>query len=127
ETYNGVGGPIPYTEIKGHFRARDISTNPLPAGVVNSPTLRRQDYVIRIPDKKYFRSRTMQVQHPVTPNSIVDNRLAFTNGAMSVNHVNAGNSNSSAHWRHSAAATKIAKDIVRKMYGTTSKIYSYYW
>jgi hypothetical protein len=127
QTYTGVGGPIPYTEIKGHFRARDSSLNPLPPGVMDSPTLRQQDYVIRIPDQRFFRNRSMQIQHPVTPNSIVDNRLAFTNGAMSVNHVNAGPTNTSAHWRHSAAATKIADDIVHKMYGTTGRIYSYYW
>lgn len=127
QTYNGVGGPIPYIEIKGYFRARDLKTNPLPAGVDDSPTLRQQDYVIRIPDKRFFRNRSVQIQHPVTPDSIVDDRLAFTNGAMSVNHVNAGPSNSSAHWRHSAAATKIAEDIVRKMYGTIGKFYGYYW
>ncbi|MET0746023.1 MAG: PKD domain-containing protein [Microvirga sp.] len=127
QTYTGVGGPIPYTEIKGHFRARDLSANPLPAGVTDSPTLRQQDYVIRIPDKRFFRNRSMQIQHPVTPDSIVDNRLAFTNGAMSVNHVNARPGNSPAHWRHSAAATKIAEDMVRKMYGTTGKFYGYYW
>ncbi len=126
-TYTGVGGPIPYTEIKGYFRARDIKTNPLPAGVTDSPTLRQQDYVIRIPAKRFFRNRSMQIQHPVTENSIIDNRLAFTNGAMSVNHVNAGPRNSSAHWRHHAAATKLAEDLVRKMYGTTGKFYGYYW
>ena len=126
-TYTGVGGPIPYTEIQGHFRARDVQTDPLPPGVADSPTLRQQDYAIRIPDKRFFRNRSMQIQHPVTPDSIVDNRLAFTNGAMSVNHVNAGPANSSAHWRHHAAATKIAEDIVRKMYGTTGRFYGYYW
>lgn len=127
QTYNGVGGPIPFTEVKGYFRARDVQTDPLPRGVFDSPTLRQQDYVFRIPDKRFFRNRSMQIQHPVTPNSFVDNRLAFTNGAMSVNHVNAGFDNSSAHWRHSAAATKLADDLVRKMYGTTGRIYSYYW
>lgn len=127
QTYDGVGGPIPYTEIKGHFRARDLNTNPLPAGVVDSPSLRQQDYVFRIPDKRFFRNRAMQVQHPVTADTIVDNRLAFMNGAMSVNHVNASPANVSGHWRHSAAATKIAEDIVRKMYGTTGRIYAYYW
>ena len=127
QTYTGVGGPIPFTEIKGYFRARDVKTDPLPAGVFDSPTLRQQDYVLRIPDKRFFRNRSMQIQHPVTPNSIVDDRLAFTNGAMSVNHVNAGMTNSIGHWRHSAAATKIADDMVRKMYGTTGRIYSYYW
>lgn len=127
ETYTGVGGPIPYTEIKGYFRARNVTTDPLPAGVSDSPTLRQQDYVIRIPDRKFFRNRSMQIQHPVTPDSIVDNRLAFTNGAMSVNHVNARPGNSAAHWRHSAAATKLAKDMVRKMYGTTGRIHAYYW
>ena len=127
ETYSGTGGPIPYTEIKGYFRARDIKANPLPAGVTDSPTLRQQDYVFRIPAKNFFRNRAMQIQHPVTPETIVDNRLAFPNGAMSVNHINAGPTNVSGHWRHSAAATKIAEDIVRKMYGTTGKIYGYYW
>jgi hypothetical protein len=126
-TYTGVGGPIPYTEIKGHFRARDRKLDPLPAGVADSPTLRQQDYVIRIPAKRFFRNRSMQIQHPVTPDSIIDNRLAFTNGAMSVNHVNAGPMNSSAHWRHHAAATKIAEDLVRKMHGATGKFYGYYW
>ncbi|MCE7798876.1 PKD domain-containing protein [Sphingobium sufflavum] len=126
-SYTGVGGPISYTEIKGYFRARDVKTNPLPTGVTDSPTLRQQDYVIRIPDKKFFRNRSMQIQHPVTAGTIIDDRLAFTNGAMSVNHVNAGPTNTAAHWRHSAAATKIAEDIVRKMYGTTGRIYAYYW
>lgn len=126
-TYTGVGGPIPYTEIKGHFRARDVSVNPLPTGVTDSPTLRQQDYVFRVPAKRFFRNRSMQIQHPVTENSIVDDRLAFTNGAMSVNHVNAGPRNSSAHWRHHAAATKLAEDMVRKMHGTTGKFYGYYW
>jgi len=127
QTYKGPGGPIPFTEIKGYFHARDVQADPLPPGVIDSPTLRRQDYVFRIPAKRFFRNRSMQIQHPVTADSIVDDRLAFTNGAMSVNHVNAGPANSSAHWRHSAAATKIAVDIVRKMYGTTGRIYSYYW
>ncbi|RJG57337.1 hypothetical protein D0Z70_03805 [Sphingobium terrigena] len=127
QTYDGVGGPIPFTEIKGYFRPRNVQTDPLPPGVFDSPTLRQQDYVFRIPDKRFFRNRSMQIQHPVTPDSVIDNRLAFTNGAMSVNHVNAGPANSSAHWRHSAAATKIADDIVHKMYGTTGRIYSYYW
>ncbi len=127
QTYTGVGGPIPYTEIKGYFRARDVTADPLPAGVLDSPTLRQQDYIFRIPDKRFFRNRSMQIQHPIIANSIVDDRLAFTNGAMSVNHVNAGPTNTSGHWRHSAAATKIADDIVRKMYGTTGRIYSYYW
>lgn len=127
ETYTGVGGPIRYTEIKGHFRARDVSLDPLPAGVTDSPTLRQQDYVIRIPEKRFFRNRSMQIQHPVTENTIVDNRLAFANGAMTVNHVNARPGNSAAHWRHSAAATKIAQDMVRKIYGSTGRIYGYYW
>ncbi len=127
QTYTGVGGPIPFTEIKGYFRARDVKVDPLPPGVVDSPTLRRQEYVFRIPAKPFFRNRSMQIQHPVTSDSVVNDRLAFSNGAMSVNHVNAGPTNSSAHWRHSAAATKIAADMVRKMYGTTSRIYSYYW
>jgi hypothetical protein len=127
QTYTGAGGPIPYTEIQGYFRARDVKADPLPPGVFDSATLRRQDYIFRIPGKRLFRNRSMQIQHPVTPNSIVDDRLAFTNGAMSVNHVNAGPANSSAHWRHSAAATKIANDIVRKMYGKTGRIYGYYW
>lgn len=126
-SYTGVGGPIPYTEINGHFRARDPKVNPLPTGVTDSPTLRQQDYVIRIPAKRFFRNRSMQIQHPVTPDSIIDNRLAFSNGAMSVNHVNAGPMNSSAHWRHHAAATKIAEDLARKMHGTTGKFYGYYW
>jgi hypothetical protein len=126
-TFAGVGGPIPYTEVKGHFPARDTRLDPLPAGALSSPSLRQQDYVIRIPDKAHFRNRTMQIQHPVTPESIVDNRLAFTNGAMSVNHVNAGPGNSSGHWRHSAAATKIAEGLARKMFGGTGKIHSYYW
>lgn len=127
QTYTGVGGPIPYTEIKGYFRARNVKTDPLPAGAVTSPSLRQQDYVFRIPDKRFFRNRSMQIQHPVTANSIVDDRLAFTNGAMSVNHVNAGPTNTSGHWRHSAAATKLAAGMVRKMYGPAGRIYSYYW
>lgn len=127
QTNTGIGGPIPYTEIKGYFRARDRNADPLPAGVADSPSLRRQDYVFRIPDRRFFRNRVMQIQHPVTENSIVENRLAFTNGAMSVNHVNARPGNSSGHWRHSAAATKIAEAMVRKMYGTTGRIYGYYW
>lgn len=119
------GGPlIPYTEITGYFPAR---TTPLPSGVTISPTLNQQNYVFRFPDGEFWQNRSMQVQHPTTANTIVNNRLAFTNGAFSVNHINASQSNAPGHFRHHAAATKLAESMATEIYGNTAKIYNYYW
>jgi hypothetical protein len=120
------GAVIPYREITGFFPARDTATNPLPAGVTISPTLSQQNYIFRFP-LTGFRNRSMQGQHPTTPNTIVSNQLAFTNGALSVNHINAGNANAPGHFRHHAAATKLAESFAQQIYGNTGKIFSYYW
>ena len=127
-TFQVPGGPlIPYTQVTGNFPARNTTTDPLPPGVVGGPTTIQQNYVFRFPAKEFWRNRSMQVQHPITSNTIVDNRLAFTNGAFSVNHINASVTNTSGHWRHHAAATKWARAYANQLYGNTARIYSYYW
>ena len=120
------GGPlIPYTQVTGHFPAtRTLAT--LPAGVRQSPTTFRQDYVFRFPAKPFWRNRSFEGQHP-TGGGVVDNRMAFINGAFSVNWMSAGVPNSVASHRHEAAATKVAKAYANKLYGNTAKIYSYFW
>jgi hypothetical protein len=120
------GGPlIPYTQVTGHFPAtRTLET--LPPGIRQSPTTIRQNYVFRFPAKKYWRNRSFEQQHP-TGGGVVDNRMAFTNGAFSVNWMSAGSANSVASHRHEAAATKVAKAYANKLYGNTAKIYSYFW
>jgi hypothetical protein len=120
------GGPlIPYTEVTGHFPAtRTLDT--LPAGVRQSPTVFQQKYVFRFPAKHFWRNRSMEQQHP-TGGGVVDNRMAFTNGAFSVNWMSARQENLVASHRHEAAATKVAKTYANKLYGNTAKIYSYFW
>ena len=58
---------------------------------------------------------------------VVDDRMAFTNGAFSVNWMSARNENAVATHRHEAAATKVAKAYANKLYGNNAKIYSYFW
>ena len=119
-------GPlIPYTQVTGHFpAARTVAM--LPAGVRQSPTTFQQNYDFRFPAKQYWRNRSFEQQHP-TGGGVVDNRMAFTNGAFSVNWMSAGVPNAVASHRHEAAATKVAKAYANKLYGNTARIYSYFW
>jgi hypothetical protein len=125
-TFQVPGGPlIPYTEVTGHFPAtKTVAT--LPRGVRQSPTTFQQNYVFRFPAKEYWRNRSFEQQHP-TGGGVVDNRMAFTNGAFSVNWMSASVPNAAASHRHEAAATKVAKAYANKLYGNTAKIYSYFW
>ena len=120
------GGPlIPYTQVTGHFPAtKTVET--LPPGVRQSPTTFRQNYMFRFPAKAFWRNRSFEQQHP-TGGGVVDNRLAFTNGAFSVNWMSASIPNAVASHRHEAAATKVAKAYANKLYGNNAKIYSYFW
>jgi hypothetical protein len=120
------GGPaIPYTQVTGHFPAsKTVAT--LPADVRQSPTLFQQNYVWRFPAKEFWRNRSFEQQHP-SGGGQVDNRMAFTNGAFSVNWMSASTANAVASHRHEAAATKVAKAYANKLYGNTAKIYSYFW
>jgi hypothetical protein len=120
------GGPlIPYTEVTGHFPATK-TLDTLPDYVRQSPTTFRQNYVLRFPAKEFWRNRSMQRQHP-TGGGVVDNRMAFTNGAFSINWMSASIPNAVASNRHHAAATKVAKAYANRLYGEAPKIYSYYW
>ena len=125
-TYQVPDGPlIPYTEVTGHFPAtKTVGT--LSPGVRQSPTTFQQDYVLRFPAKAFWRNRSFEQQHP-TGGGVVDNRLAFTNGAFSVNWMSASVPNAVASHRHEAAATKVAKAYANKLYGNTAKIFSYFW
>jgi hypothetical protein len=120
------GGPlIPYTEVSGHFPAtRTLET--LPPGVRQSPTTFRQDYVFRFPAKEFWRNRSFLQQHPAG-GSVVDNRMAFTNGAFSIIWKSASVANAPVSHRHEAAATKVAKAYANRLYRNTAKIYSYFW
>jgi hypothetical protein len=120
------GGPlIPYTQVTGHFPAtKTLAT--LPAGVRQSPTTFQQNYVLRFPAKEFWRNRSFEGQHP-SGGGVVDNRMAFTNGAFSVNWMSASEPNAVASHRHEAAATKVARAYANKLYGNTAKIYSYFW
>ena len=119
-------GPlIPYTEVSGHFPAT-ITVEALPEGVRQSPTTFQQNYVLRFPAKEFWQNRSFEGQHP-TGGGVVDNRMAFTNGAFSVNWMSASVANAVASHRHEAAATKVAKAYANKLYGNTAKIYSYFW
>jgi hypothetical protein len=120
------GGPtIPYTQVTGHFPAtKTVAT--LPSYVRQSPTLFQQDYVFRFPAKEFWRNRSFEQQHP-SGGGQVDNRMAFTNGAFSVNWMSASTANAVASHRHEAAATKVAKAYANKLYGNTARIYSYFW
>lgn len=120
------GGPlIPYTQVTGNFPATKTAAT-LPPGVLQSPTTFQQNYVFRFPAKEFWRNRSFEVQHP-TGGGIVDNRMAFTNGAFSVNWLSASIPNAVASHRHEAAATKVAKAYANQLYGNTAKIYSYFW
>jgi hypothetical protein len=125
-TFQVPGGPlIPYKQISGHFPAtRTVET--LPPGVRQSPTTFEQAYVLRFPAKEYWRNRSFEQQHP-SGGGQVDNRMAFTNGAYSVNWMSASIPNAVASHRHEAAATKVAKGFAEKIYGKTGKIYAYFW
>ncbi|MEJ6009570.1 PKD domain-containing protein [Novosphingobium aquae] len=120
------GGPlVPYTQITGHFPATKTPVQ-LPAGVIQSPTLFEQKYVLRFPAKEFFKHRSFEQQHP-SGGGMVDNRMAFVNGAMSINWVSPSVVNAVATFRHQAAATKVAKGIARRLYDDDRKIYSYFW
>jgi PKD domain len=125
-TFQVPDGPlIPYTEVTGHFPATKTLTT-LPPDVRQSPTVFQQNYVLRFPAKEYWRNRSFEQQHP-TVGGVVDNRMAFTNGAFSVNWMSATQANLVASHRHEAAATQVAKAYANKLYGNTAKIYSYFW
>jgi hypothetical protein len=125
-TFQVPDGPlIPYTQVTGHFPATR-TVEALPAGVRQSPTTFRQNYVLRFPAKAFWRNRSFEGQHP-TGGGVVDDRMAFTNGAFSVNWMSASIPNAVASHRHEAAATKVAKAYANKLYGNTAKIYSYFW
>ena len=125
-TFQVPDGPlIPYTEVTGHFPATKTAET-LPAYVRQSPTLFQQNYVFRFPAKEYWQNRSFEQEHP-TGGGVVDNQMAFTNGAYSVNWMSASVANSVASHRHEAAATKVAKAMANKLYGNTAKIYSYIW
>ena len=120
------GGPtIPYTQVTGHFPATTTLAT-LPSYVRQSPTLFQQNYVFRFPAKQFWKNRSFEQQHP-SGGGMVDNRMAFTNGAFSVNWMSASTANAVASHRHEAAATKVAKAYANKLYGNTEKIYSYFW
>jgi hypothetical protein len=120
------GGPlIPYTEVTGHFPATKTYATLTPP-VRSSPTVHRQNYVFRFPAKQLWRNRSMQQQHP-TGGGQVDNRMAFTNGAFSINWMSAGSGNSQATHRIHAGATLVAKAYANRHYGNTGKIFSYFW
>jgi hypothetical protein len=120
------GGPlIPYTQVTGHFPAtKTLET--LPPGVRQSPTAFQHNYVFRFPAKEFWHNRSFEQEHP-TGGGVVDDRMAFTNGAFSVNWMSASIPNAVASHRHEAAATKVAKAYANKLYGNTKKIYSYFW
>lgn len=125
-TFQVPDGPlIPYTQVTGHFPAtKTVAT--LPPYVRQSPTLFQQNYVFRFPAKEFWRNRSFEQQHP-SGGGQVDNRMAFTNGAFSVNWMSASTANAVASHRHEAAATKVAKAYANKLYGNSAKIYSYFW
>jgi hypothetical protein len=120
------GGPlIPYTQVTGHFPATK-TMDTLPPGVRQSPTTFQQNYVFRFPAKEFWRHRSFEQEHP-TVGGVVDNRMAFTDGAYSVNWMSASIPNAVASLRHEAAATQVAKAYANRLYGNTAKIYSYFW
>lgn len=125
-TFQAPGGPlIPYTQVTGHFPATRTVAD-LPAGIRQSPTTFQQDYVFRFPAREYWRRRSFQQQHP-SGGGQVDNRMAFTNGAFSINWMSASVANAVASHRHEAAATLVAKAYARRLYNDTGRIYSYFW
>lgn len=125
-TFQVPDGPsIPYTEVSGHFPAANTPET-LPPGIYQSPTTFRQNYIFRFPAKEFWRNRSFQQQHPAGGGE-VDNRMAFTNGAFTINWMSASIPNAVASHRHEAAATKVARAHANKLYGNSGKIYSYMW
>jgi len=125
-TFQVPDGPlIPYTEVTGHFPATK-TLDTLPPGVRQSPTTFQQNYVFRFPAKEFWRHRSFEQEHP-SGGGVVDNRMAFTDGAYSVNWMSASIPNAVASHRHEAAATQVAKAYARKLYGDSARIYSYLW
>jgi hypothetical protein len=125
-TFQVPDGPlIPYTQITGHFPATHTATT-LPPGVLQSPTLFRQEYEFRFPAKEYWRNRSFQSQHP-SGGGRVDNRMAFTNGAYSIRWASASAPNAVNTIRHQAASAKVGATLANKLYGNTAKIYNYIW
>jgi hypothetical protein len=125
-TFQVPGGPlIPYTQVTGHFPATK-TVDTLPPGVRQSPTTFQQNYVFRFPAKEFWRHRSFEQQHP-SGGGVVDDRMAFTDGAYSVNWMSASAPNAVASHRHEAAATAVARAHANKLYGNTAKIYSYFW
>src|SRR6185503_14351212 len=119
-TFQVPGGPlIPYTEVTGHFPATKTFKT-LPSYVRQTPNLFQQNYVFRFPAKEYWKNRSFEQQHP-TGGGVVDNRMAFTNGAYSVNWMSASLPNLVASHRHQAAATRVAKAYANKLYGNTAR------
>jgi hypothetical protein len=120
------GGPlIPYTQVTGHFPATN-TVETLPEGVRQSPTTFQQNYVFRFPAREFWRHRSFEQQHP-SGGGEVDNEMAFTNGAFSINWMSASAANSVASHRHEAAATKVARAYARRLYDDRGRIYSYFW
>ncbi len=125
-TFQVPDGPlIPYTQVTGHFPATN-TLDTLPPGVRQSPTTFEQQYVFRFPAKEFWRNRSFEKQHPIG-GGIVDNEMAFTNGAFSVNWLSNSIPNAVASHRHEAAATKVARAYANTLYDNTDKIYSYFW
>ncbi len=119
-------GPlIPYTQVTGHFPATNTLAT-LPDGVRQSPTTFQQNYVFRFPAKAFWQYRSFEQQHP-SGGGVVDDQLAFTSGAFSVNWMSASAPNAVASHRHQAGATQVAKAYARTLYDTDAKIYSYFW
>lgn len=119
-------GPlIPYTQVSGYFPATN-TLETLPEGVRQSPTTYRQEYLFKFPAKEFWRNRSFEKQHP-TGGGIVDDQMAFTSGAFTVNWLSNSIPNAVATHRHQAAATKVAKGMANELYGNSDKIYSYFW
>jgi hypothetical protein len=119
------GALIPYTEVTGHFPATQTLESLVPP-IRQSPTTHEQKYVFRFPAKGFWRNRSFLQQHP-TGGGRVDNQMAFTNGAHSIQWMSASGPNHVASNRHQAAATKVAMAYANKLYGNTDKIYNYFW
>ena len=125
-TFQVPGGPlIPYTQVTGHFPATK-TVDTLPPDVRQSPTTFQQNYVLRFPAKEFWRHRSFEQEHP-SGGGVVDDRMAFTDGAYSVNWMSASQPNAVASHRHEAAATQVARAYANKLYGNTAKIYAYLW
>ncbi len=125
-TYQIPGGAlVPYTQVTGHWPATR-TPDTLPPNVRQSPTTFEQKYVIKFPAKQFWQHRTMLQQHP-TGGGMVDPRMAFGNGAITISWQSNSVPNAVNSHRHQAAATKWADAYARKLYGDNSKIYNYFW